>query len=280
MAIEVFNRCEKKYLLTEKQYILLTERLAEHMNPDAYNVNGQLYKICNIYYDTSDDFLIRNSIEKPVYKEKLRLRSYGNPDVDKNVFLEIKKKHKGIVNKRRTSIRLKDAYEYLDNRLGKSELLSGEGNKAQIINEQVLAEIDYFKSFYRLEPKVYISYDRQAFFAKDDNDFRVTFDTNIKTRRDNLRLELEDYGESLLLQGIYLMEVKALGAVPLWFAGLLSEFEIYPVSFSKYGTEYKKNLLKKANIEYKKGEELCLNQSLQVQQIIPLIYHQQWSELA
>jgi len=76
MAIEVFNRYEKKYLIDEKTYRFITEKMSEYMVADKYSRDGQCYNIANVYYDTPDDALIRASIEKPVYKEKLRLRSY------------------------------------------------------------------------------------------------------------------------------------------------------------------------------------------------------------
>ena len=93
MAIEVFNRYEKKYIIDEDTFHKLTYQIADYMNPDAYNRNGEAYRISNIYYDTENDQLIRASIEKPIYKEKLRLRAYGTPELTDNVFVEIKKKY-------------------------------------------------------------------------------------------------------------------------------------------------------------------------------------------
>ncbi len=235
MAIEVFNRYEKKYMLDEVTFKRLLDRISDYMEPDKYNKNGQFYSISNIYYDTDDNRLIRSSIEKPVYKEKLRMRSYGTPDTSDKVFLEIKKKYNGIVNKRRTSIVLEDAYQYMEDGTFPKE--------TECLNRQVLKEIDYFKSIYDLKPKVYLSYDRYAFFEKNDGDFRVTFDTNITTRRGDVRLESGSYGNRLLPQNIYLMEIKINGSVPMWFTSCLSDLKIYPVSFSKYGTEYKRYVL-------------------------------------
>ena len=194
MAIEVFNRYEKKYMLDEVTFKRLLDRISDYMEPDKYNKNGQFYSISNIYYDTDDNRLIRSSIEKPVYKEKLRMRSYGTPDTSDKVFLEIKKKYNGIVNKRRTSIVLEDAYQYMEDGTFPKE--------TECLNRQVLKEIDYFKSIYDLKPKVYLSYDRYAFFEKNDGDFRVTFDTNITTRRGDVRLESGSYGNRLLPQNI------------------------------------------------------------------------------
>lgn len=260
MAIEVFNRYEKKYLIDRESFEWLTERIAARMRPDRFNEGGRLYNIANIYYDTPDDELIRASIEKPAYKEKLRLRSYGVPAPDDEVFLEIKKKCKGLVNKRRTRLKLREAYDLVEKNI--------EPPEEPYINRQVLREIHYFLSVYRLVPKVCLTYDRLAFFDREDDDFRVTFDTNIRTRRDDVRLEKGSRGDLLMEDGLWLMEVKSSRAVPLWFAELLTERRIYAASFSKYGTEYKKHLIAKynnadANINIE-GELLCLNQYLQV----------------
>ncbi len=263
MAIEVFNRYEKKYLLDTETFKWISEKLKEHMKPDKFNKNGKLYNIANIYYDTPDDALIRASIEKPVYKEKLRLRSYGVPGMEDEVFLEIKKKYKGMVNKRRTRLKLKEAYDFVDNGVKPSD--------APYINSQVLNEIQYFLKVYNLVPKVYLTYDRMAFFDREDDDFRVTFDTNIRTRRKDVGLEKGNYGELLIGNDVWLMEVKSSKAIPLWFTKLMEEKDIKAVSYSKYGTEYKKHLIneydKKENTNIKiEGDLLCLNQYLPVQQ--------------
>ena len=145
MAIEVFNRYEKKYLITDEQFSQIQSKIIEFMDPDKFNKNGQAYSICNLYYDTENDELIRNSIEKPTYKEKLRLRGYGIPQLQDTVYLEIKKKFNGKVNKRRSSFTLEEAYKYIDNQkypLQKSKP-----------NIQVLKELEYFLNFYKLQPK-------------------------------------------------------------------------------------------------------------------------------
>ena len=166
MAIEVFNRYEKKYMLTKKSFRKLLTRIEDHMDMDKYNINGKPYTISNIYFDTDNDALIRASIEKPVYKEKLRMRAYGTPSLDDKVFIEIKKKYDGIVNKRRTSMTLKDAYNYI---LKNNPPTPASGK----INTQVLHEIDYFKDFYKVKPKLYLSYDRYAYFEKNDGGRRT-----------------------------------------------------------------------------------------------------------
>lgn len=236
MAIETFKRYEKKFLMDTAVYQQVTELISEYMEPDRYNVNGQTYSIANIYYDTEQDDLIRRSLEKPVYKEKLRLRAYGVPKPGDKVFLEIKKKYKGIVNKRRTRLELQEAYRFVE---------SGVLPQPQpYMNMQVVRELDYFLKLYDVHPAVYLSYDRYAYFAKDNPDFRVTFDTNIITRRENVRLEAGAYGEKLLRPGQWLMEVKIQDAMPLWFVEVLSACGLYSHSFSKYGTEYTRQLEK------------------------------------
>uniref|UniRef100_UPI00331BA730 VTC domain-containing protein n=1 Tax=Clostridium tertium TaxID=1559 RepID=UPI00331BA730 len=113
------------------------------------------------------------------------------------------------------------------------------------LNNQVLNEIEYHISNHDIHPTVYISYSRKAFFAKNDNDFRITFDSNIITRRDNLFLEDGSFGDRLLDKKHYLMEVKILGAIPVWFTKILSDLEIYNTHFSKYGNEYMRYCLNK-----------------------------------
>ena len=234
MAIEVFNRYEHKYLLDEETYKKVIEVMDAHMELDKHNQNHEPYTIANIYYDTDDDFLIRNSLSKPVYKEKLRLRAYGVPDASTKVFLEIKKKFNGIVNKRRTKLKLSEAYEFVDS--------GHEPEAAEYMNKQVLDEIEYFLHTYSLKPKLYLAYDRIAYFEKGNPDLRISFDRNIRSRRYNVHLEDGDYGEKLLEDNVYLMEVKTARAKPLWLTEMLTELNIKRRSFSKYGTEFKQKV--------------------------------------
>lgn len=236
MAIKSFQRYEKKFILNETQYKKLLPILYEYMNEDKFCKNGENYNIYSIYYDTLDNQVIRHSINKPYYKEKLRLRSYKAPigENDK-VFLELKKKINGIVNKRRATLTLKEAYKFLEDRIRPKSL--------DFLNNQVLDEIEYYLNNNEVSPRVYISYSRKAFFGKNDKYFRITFDSNILGRRDNLSLQLGLYGENLLPRDSYLMEVKILGAIPIWLSKTMSELEIYNTHFSKYGSEYVKYCL-------------------------------------
>jgi hypothetical protein len=225
MAQTVFNRYEKKYLVPQDIYDELRRQLEPHMQEDQYG----LHTICNIYYETPDNELIRRSIEKPVYKEKLRLRSYGIPVMDSTVFWEIKKKYRSIVNKRRIKLTLQEAYDYLEHDIRPQK------------DSQILREIDFFLSRYPLSRGLYLAYDRIALAGRQDPSFRVTFDQNIRSRRTHMGLEEGDSGERLLPEGYYLMESKIMGATPIWFTEILSNLAIYPVSFSKYGNIYRKD---------------------------------------
>jgi hypothetical protein len=233
MAIEIFNRYEQKYLISDAQYQKLQRALSDYMQLDEYNQQDETYAISNIYYDTVDNNLIRTSLAKPKYKEKLRMRAYGVPKLDTKVFVENKKKVGGLVNKRRSTMKLYEAYWFLD----------GNGVQRQnYMNWQVVGELDYMLQHYTLQPALYLAYDRRAYFGVGQHDLRVSFDKNIRTRRTDLRLELGDYGEPLLDDGIWLMEIKVAQSIPVWLCKILSEYRIYPVSFSKYGAEYKKHV--------------------------------------
>jgi hypothetical protein len=233
MAIEVFNRSEKKYFIDERAAWYLQGRFFGKMEPDSYGKRNGAYQICNIYYDTEDSALIRESLAKPRYKEKLRLRSYGIPNTESEVFVEIKKKCQGRVNKRRSPMLLSEAYALLE------EGAIPEPNGTVKKNMQVVREIAYILEKRDLSPKVYLSYERKSYFGKEDRGLRVSFDTNIITRRHSLRLEDGVFGSPLLEQGSCLMEVKTTGSIPLWLANMFTECGVYPISFSKYGTEYK-----------------------------------------
>jgi SPX domain protein involved in polyphosphate accumulation len=236
----VFNRYENKYLLDSEAYYKFYHRLLEYMELDDYNKQHEFYSITNLYYDTPHNALIRNSLAKPKYKEKLRLRAYGIPNRDTKVYLEIKKKVFGLVNKRRTSLKLHEAYDFVNTGV--------EPEFKDYMNKQVIEEIKYFLTRYDLQPKVYLSYDRKALFCKNNRDLRITFDTNIRSRRYDLNLEQGTDGEPLLEPGQWLMEVKAEKTIPVWLAKMLSEHQMYRTSFSKYGNEYKK-MLKNSKIE-------------------------------
>ncbi len=222
---EIFKRTEKKYILDKDKYESLMRVIPDYFDKDKFYKS----RILSLYYDTDTHLIVRNSIEKPVYKEKLRLRSYGVPkDKDSIVFPEIKKKFKGIVYKRRTEMPLCDAEKFL----------SGE-NVNTSNNPQIENEIQYFLKIYDgLAPSMLLCYDRLSFAGKQNNQFRLTLDSHIRYREDDLSLESGDYGKPLLSENTYVMEVKIINTMPVWFSEILSKLRIFPAGFSKYGKAY------------------------------------------
>lgn len=237
MALQTFKRYEDKFLLDRRQYEALLNRLGRFMDLDSH-CHGGTYKICNIYFDTVNNDIIRHSISKPYYKEKLRLRSYGTPENDNSkVFLELKKKIGGVVNKRRVITTYGEAKKYLE---------TGEKPAdADELSLQVFREIDWFLQNNPVRPAAYISYDRVAMFAKDNPEFRLTFDSNVETRRSDLFLGAGSYGQQLLEPDTFIMEIKIEDALPMNVARILSEEGAYSRSFSKFGTEFRHYLLSK-----------------------------------
>ena len=228
----IFQRVEKKYMLTREQYEYLINAISPYMAPDQYGET----EIRNIYFDNADNELIETSLLKPTYKEKLRLRSYGVPKMDSTVFFEIKKKYRGIVYKRRISMKLKEAYAYIDG-----------GKLPESIEGNIPTEIDYMMNRYSLTPKAFISYKRVAWTCENDPDLRITFDRDITSRYDDTRLESTADGHKILPNDAVLMEIKIPGAMPLWLAHILSEKNIFPHSFSKFGTAHVQNQIKIAS---------------------------------
>jgi hypothetical protein len=220
---DVFERIEVKYLLDEMQYRELMKKLEPIAAIDSYGETS----ILNIYFDTPDYKLIERSLEKPVYKEKLRLRTYGIPEDDTKAFIEIKKKFKGVVYKRRINMPYVDALAYLT-----------EGARPPK-ESQISKEIDYFLKYYKgIRPAMAISYDRIAMAGIKDPDLRITFDTNIRWRTEDLSLKKGNVGKDILLSGQHLMELKIAGAMSPEMARILDELNIRKTSFSKYGKGY------------------------------------------
>ena len=226
---EIFRRIEKKYILDIKQYKKIKEMLKKYMDEDIHGKST----ICNIYFDTKGYDLIRHSITKPYYKEKVRLRSYNIPNKDSKVFLEIKKKCDNVVGKRRIEMTLNEFNKYIEN-----------PDSLKSINNQIKTELDYYFNFYNLKPAMYISYVRTAYYQKDNLDFRVTFDSEILARQYDLNLENGSYGANILDEEKIVMEIKTLGSIPLWFVKIINELKIRPGNYSKYGVAYEELVLK------------------------------------
>lgn len=220
----VFKRYELKYLLTREQKETILRAMEPYMELDKYGRTT----IRNIYFDTDNYRLIRHSIEKPAYKEKLRIRSYRKADPGSKVFVELKKKYDSVVYKRRLSLTEEQAMKWMS------------GEKHYDKGTQITDEIDYFLEYYgNLHPVVFLSYEREAYYCRDGTDFRVTFDDRILCRQEELSLEADVWGTPILEEGKVLMEIKCSGGIPLWMVRVLSQEKIYKTSFSKYGTAYR-----------------------------------------
>lgn len=228
-SILSFARYEKKYLLSAAQHAGLWAELAPRLRPDEYFAST----VCSLYYDDPDFSLIRASIEAPVYKEKLRLRSYGVPGLGEPVFVELKKKYRGMVYKRRVLLCEDAAMDWLAGAAPAPE------------DSQTAREIDWLLSRHRLLPAAYIACDRRAWVAAEQPELRITVDSAIRFRDTELRLSSGSGGRELLTEGRVLMEIKMPGSAPLWLAQLLSRHGVFPVGFSKYGECYREYLINK-----------------------------------
>ena len=225
-AIMTMNRIEMKFILNPEQVRYIQDVLVGFLEIDKYGMTT----IASLYYDTPDYRLIRTSIEKPDFKEKIRLRSYGRAKEGSPVYLELKRKSEGIVYKRRASTSIAETERFF----------AGDGDIAG--DGQIAREISYFRSFYgTLVPATMILYDRVAYF-QPHGDTRLTIDFNPRYRVDNLDLTAPTDGIPLLEEGYAIMEVKIQDAMPLWLSHILDQGHIYKGSFSKVGEAYKKQL--------------------------------------
>jgi hypothetical protein len=229
MAKYTFKRIEKKYLVDRNTYLAFISAIRPYVVKDEYGK----YTTSSLYFDTADYSSIRTSLEKPVYKEKLRLRSYGIPKEDDLVFLEIKKKYKHVGYKRRIELPYKEAKAYITQGIRPTK------------DSQIFHEIDYLIQSQNLKPSLYLTYEREAYAGIAEPDLRITIDHSIRSRSHNLTLASDKECHELLKHGQYLIELKACGAYPFWLVKILEEFNIYPHSFSKYGQIYKFDLASK-----------------------------------
>lgn len=243
MEINTFKRYEQKYLLSESQYEYIMLSIGEHMKPDEHG----FYPISNLYYDTDNFELIRSSIEKPAYKEKLRMRCYGQSTDGSTVFFELKKKFNGVVYKRRASLPYNKAIAFAQSGICPDK------------NDQIQYEIAAFLAHKPVQPRVFIYYERKAFVDEHNPSLRITFDSNLRFRQHKLTLADAPEGTEILPDGQALMEIKASSAFPLWLCKILSQSKAYPTSFSKYGTCYKKFIIPQ---QYKTQEVISCQLSL------------------
>ena len=231
--IEVMKRTEIKYVLDPAQTRYIKEAIRGHMEPDRFG----LTQIASLYYDTPDRRLIAESIQKPAFKEKIRVRSYGPAAPGSPMFLELKRKCKGEVYKRRIATDIAGIQRFF---AGESVLEEAPGQERKFCEEQIAKELEYFRDFYGdLRPSCLIMVDRIAYY-EPGGDLRITLDFDPRYRDHDLNLTTSMEGESLLPEGWSIMEIKVQQSMPLWLVRILSEGKIYKTSFSKYGEAYKR----------------------------------------
>lgn len=231
MAKEVFNRHELKFLINSSTYKAIKEAFRPHIKLDPHGNRDGYYTISNIYYDTEDHLFHHEKMFGQPFRQKLRLRTYNAPTLESESFLEIKKKHHGFVNKRRTILKLKDAYQFFHAETGLNTVPNVEAS-----NTQILKEAHFLKTFYQLKPKVLLSYDRQAFQGIHQNDLRITFDKNLRKRVHDIRLEKGCMGDLYVDPDVFVLEIKVSEKLPVWLTRILSDFRCNIQSFSKYST--------------------------------------------
>ena len=238
-----FRRFEEKYLLTEEKFALLDQQLREYLIPDQFG----RHTICNIYFDTDSFDMISWSLDKPMYKEKFRIRSYGVPSDEDQVFAEIKKKFEKIVYKRRIAATWQEVQDLIQNGRHTHADLSAKGmrqlEQQNKRNEQIENEIIWFMKRHQVRPKAFIGYDREAYTVRGEPELRLTLDRNLRYRTTDLDLRKGDQGDLIMPENPIVMEIKYPGTAPVWLSKMLSQLEIFPITFSKYGTCYKRHLL-------------------------------------
>lgn len=226
-----FERVEAKYILDRKTCRNVLKDISQHIVADVYPHSD----ITSIYFDSDDFRLIRHSLDKPDYKEKLRLRCYGEVNENSQVFMEIKKKYDGITYKRRQDMDYRQAMKYVV-------------FDRMPVDSQIMKEIDYCRngSDSQLNPKCLINYQRDSYACLDDENLRITFDYDIRFTLDDLVLTNRNYQGKLLDDDKVILEIKMLHNMPLWLSATLDRYQLYPASYSKYGTVYQQYIMKGA----------------------------------
>lgn len=228
MTQEIINRQEYKYIVTRETYYKLVESLKRKLQADTHGNSEGLYTVFSLYYDTENDGFFHETINDHPFRQKLRLRSYQSLRPNCLAFLEIKKKYRKFVNKRRIPLNLEGALS----------LLNGERSvdyfKPFDLNHQIIQEIIFLRDYYSLRAKVMVHYQRQAFIGSDDSNLRVTFDWDLRKWDVPFSLEEMSNGDQFFPNGYLVLEVKTSNCLPLWLSRLLSDLHCYKQRYSKY----------------------------------------------
>lgn len=229
MVLEIFTRREQKYLITKLQYEILVDLMTPYMRHDKFGTEGK-YTVTSLYFDNDHHDIYFETKNKLRFRQKLRLRIYDDTDIDGRAFFEVKQKYNNVVNKRRTAIPLKSAYHYINKPSDNSE------GRYEVSNDQIFKEIHHFRNLYQLDPEMVVSYDRHAFHSITDPDLRVTFDANLRCRKEHLNIEYGPYGDYFIDPNLIVLEVKVTNSVPLWLTRFLQDLDCEQRSASKFCT--------------------------------------------
>lgn len=232
--VKTFDRIEKKCLITKEQKEAMLTEIKRHMEKDGYYDS----EVCNIYFDTDHYDLIIQSIEQPMFKEKLRARSYGGYD---KVFFEIKTKLCGKENnvgyKRRVRVTKKDYNKMVKEHANLSDFMAQNADEPN--DYRIAEEVDYLIKHFDLKPKILVFYRRYSW--QGEQKLRITFDENLRYRTEDVKFCKKKSDKKYFLdEKNIIMEIKAQGAWPLWLARKLSSERIFPQQFSKVGKIYQK----------------------------------------
>ncbi len=250
---KVFRRVEKKYIISQEQKEEFLKICQKNLKKNKYFEST----VCSVYFDTKNDDLIIKQIDKPLdkpdFKEKVRLRSYNVPKDKDYIFFELKTKHREgkdkIGDKRRFQFLLSDYYEWVS---GKTSLVEIAKRKVEKTNDvQIAKEIEYVINYLKLEPKIVIACERQSYDGKKDSMLRITIDENLRYRTENLDLKAGDSGRSFFNdEKNTILEIKSARGMPLWLVSALNKLKIFPQPFSKYGKIYQQMKGENINVQY------------------------------
>ena len=241
MDAKIFDRIEKKYLITPEQERNMLSAIREHMDEDLYHKS----EVFNIYFDTPNYDLIVKSIDNPKFKQKLRARSYGGYD---KVFLEIKTKMRGpeynVGYKRRVLITRDDYKKLISRKKTTAELAAQKIETPRDI--QISREVDYMINHFNLAPKILVYYNRKSYAGEQG--LRITFDHDLHYRDHDLKFSRSKKDRKYFSNDhSIIMEIKAHGVLPLWLVHALDAEQVYPSRFSKIGKIYEQ-LRKEQNV--------------------------------
>lgn len=229
MAQSYFNRYEFKYIISWRVYTSLRERLAPFCEPDRFCREGMPYDVLSLYYDTKDYRFYFEKVDGVNNRKKLRIRAYGDGGSSDSCYIELKNKIRNNIFKKRVRTTLREAYDFF------SDPFSGLTMDGRTDEEQAVArDLDFHVSMYRPEPKAVISYKRTAYKGRFSPNLRITFDTMIRCRNDDFRIEAGTDGKFLLQPNLVLMEIKGNNHFYLWLSRLLACHEVELFRFSKY----------------------------------------------